>query len=120
MHSNVKEKVRAGRQSPGETMRGRCVPQIWMTYEELAGLMGCDRAQARSAAAAIGLDRRRSRDGQTRAKLTPALSAAFLDGLLRQRLDQEIAACAGDLHAMRARAAMRPALAPTLCLNVAS
>jgi len=88
------------------------VPQIWMTYDELAALMGCDPAQARGAAAAIRLDRRRSRDGHTRAKLTPALIAAFLDGVLAQRLEQEIAACAGDLHALRERMTMRPAIAP--------
>lgn len=88
------------------------MPQIWMTYDELAVLLGCDPAEARGAAAAIRLDRRRSRDGHTRAKLTPALIAAFLDGVLAQRLEQEIAAGARDLQAMRERMATRPAIAP--------
>lgn len=87
------------------------MPQIWLTYDELAALMDCDRAGARAAALAIRLDRRKSRDGQTRAKLTPALSEAFLDSELRQRLEQEIAACAGDLLAMRERMAARSAVA---------
>ena len=49
---------------------------------------------------AFRLDRRKSRDGQTRAKLTPPLADAFFHEVLRQRLDQEITACAGDLRAM--------------------
>lgn len=84
------------------------MPQIWLTYEELAELFNCDAVQARGAAAAIGLDRRRSRDGLTRAKLTPSLTEALLDNALRQRLDQEVAACAGDLRAMREKMAERP------------
>lgn len=87
------------------------MPQIWLTYGELATLMGCDLADARRAALAIQLDRRKCRDGQTRAKLTPTLADALLDSLLRQRLEQEIAACAGDLRVMRERMAMGPALA---------
>jgi hypothetical protein len=88
------------------------VPQIWLTYDELAALMDCDRTEARGAAAAIRLDRRKSRDGHTRAKLTPSLTEAFLDGVLQQRLEQEIAACAGDLRATRERMAARSAAVP--------
>jgi hypothetical protein len=88
------------------------VPQIWLTYDELAALMNCDPAQAREAAIAFRLDRRRSRDGQTRAKLTPPLAEAFLHEVLRQRLDQEIAACAGDLRAMRDRMTAGSAAVP--------
>jgi hypothetical protein len=76
------------------------MPQIWLTYDELAALMECDQAEARGASIAIGLDRRRCRDGHTRAKLTPALTEAFLDAVLRRCLDQEIATCANDLRAM--------------------
>jgi len=90
------------------------VPQIWLTYDELAALIDCDPAGARSAAMAIRLDRRRSRDGHTRAKLTPSLAEAFLQGILRQRLEQEIAACAGDLRAMRERMAARSDTLPGL------
>jgi hypothetical protein len=81
------------------------VPQIWLTYDELAAWINCDRAEARMAAIAVGLDRRKSRDGQTRAKLTPSLAEAFLEGILRQYLEQEIAARAGDLRAMHERMA---------------
>src|SRR5262245_32261160 len=79
------------------------VPQIWLTYDELAGLLNCDRAGARAAAIAIRLDRRKSRDGETRAKLTPALAEAFFDGVLAQRLDRELTACVGDLRTMQER-----------------
>jgi hypothetical protein len=88
------------------------VPQIWLTYDELATLMDCDREEARGAAAAIRLDRRKSRDGHTRAKLTPSLADAFLDGVLQQHLEKEIAACAGDLRAMRERMTIRSAAVP--------
>jgi hypothetical protein len=87
------------------------LPQIWLTYDELAALMACDPAAARGAALAIRLDRRKSRDGQTRAKLTPSLTEALLDGMLQQRLEQEIAAGAGDLRAMRERMTARTAVA---------
>ncbi len=87
------------------------MPQIWLTYDELAALMDCDPAAARGAALAIGLDRRKSRDGQTRAKLTPSLTEALLDVMLQRRLELEIAACAGDLRAMRERMAARSAVA---------
>ena len=90
------------------------VPQIWLTYDELAALMDCDPARARGAAAAIRLDRRKSRDGHTRAKLPPALAEAFLQGILRQHLEREIAACAGDLRAMRERMAARSDALPRL------
>ena len=96
------------------------MPQIWLTYDELAALMNCDPARAREAAIAFRLDRRKSRDGQTRAKLTPPLAEAFLREVLRQRLDQEIAACAGDLRAMRDRMAADAAAVPQRRLGVAS
>jgi hypothetical protein len=88
------------------------MPQIWLTYDELAVLMDCDRWQARDAAASIPLDRRKSRDGQTRAKLTPPLIEAFFDKVLRQRLGQSVADCAADLWAMRDQMAARPGPRP--------
>lgn len=96
------------------------MPQIWLTYEELAELFNCDPARARSTAAAIGLDRRKSRDGRTRAKLTAPLAEALLDGVLRQRLEHEIATCAGDLRAMRERMATRSSAIPRLPSVIAS
>lgn len=95
------------------------MPQIWLTYDELAALLDCDMAGARGAAAAICLDRRKSRDGQTRAKLTPSLAEAFLQGVIRQRLEQEIAACVGDLKMTHARMAGHSAAVPRLRSNIA-
>jgi len=90
------------------------VPQIWLTYDELAAWMNCDRAEARVAAMAIGLDRRKSRDGQTRAKLSPPLAEAFLHDMLHQRLEREAAACADELRLMRERMASHSAAVPQL------
>ncbi len=83
------------------------MPQIWLTYDELATFMNCDAAAARGAAAAIGLDRRRSRDGKTRAKLTPSLEEAFLESLLQRRLEWEMARSASELRTIHARMADR-------------
>lgn len=90
------------------------MPQIWLTYNELAALMDCEAAEACGAAAAIPLDRRKSRDGLTRVKLDASLTAAFLDAALRQRVEQEIAACASDLRTMQERMARRPVIPPAL------
>lgn len=90
------------------------MPQIWLTYDELAALMDCDPRTARNAAATIPLDRRRSRDGHTRAKLSPSLTEAFLDAVMQQRLDRQVAACAVDLRAIHDRMSTPPSLiAPT-------
>lgn len=85
------------------------MPQIWMTYDELAGLLNCDWADARAYAAGTGLDRRKSRDGQTRAKLTSPLTEMFLDVILRERLEREISVCVQDLKAMHELMAKPPA-----------
>jgi hypothetical protein len=74
------------------------VPQIWLTYDELAQLMRCDRDEARGAAATIPLDRRKCHDGHTRAKLTPSLTDAFFDGILQRRLEQQLNRDAGELR----------------------
>jgi hypothetical protein len=84
------------------------VPQIWLTYEELATLIGCDSPAARAAASTIPLDRRKSHDGHTRAKLNAQLTEIFLDQLARHWIDREIAACAGDLRMVREQMAIRP------------
>ncbi|QQO35923.1 hypothetical protein JJC00_10280 [Bradyrhizobium diazoefficiens] len=55
------------------------MPQIWMTYEELATLSGCTAAEARVQALHLSLDRRKSRDGNTRVKLDVALMARFFE-----------------------------------------
>lgn len=94
------------------------MPQIWLTYDELAALIDCDPAEARGTAAAIPLDRRKSRDGQTRVKLDASLTEMFLDGALQQRIGQDLAACASDLQTMHERMARRPL--PTLDFAAAS
>jgi len=54
------------------------MPQIWMTYDELAGLLDCGVLQARERVQQEGLDRKKSRDGNTRVKLNFALMAMFI------------------------------------------
>lgn len=55
------------------------MPQIWMTYDELATLSGCSATEARVQALHLSLDRRKSRDGNTRVKLDFALTARFFE-----------------------------------------
>jgi hypothetical protein len=54
------------------------LPQIWMTYEELAGMLDCSVAAAQELARAEQLDRKISRDGNKRAKLNATLAAIFI------------------------------------------
>ena len=54
------------------------MPQIWMTYDEIAELLGCDAETARAMAIHRSLDRRKSRDGLTRAKLDLDWTARFI------------------------------------------
>ncbi|MBR1133835.1 hypothetical protein [Bradyrhizobium iriomotense] len=70
------------------------MPQIWMTYDELATLTGCSAAKARLQAMHLSLDRRKSRDGNTRVKLNPALMARFFETVREAdfALDDAIAA----------------------------
>ncbi len=88
------------------------MPQIWLTYREFAALAGCDPAEARKASIAAGLDRRKSRDGETRIKLTPQFAAEFLDTLVQQLLDRKLAQCANDLRALGELAQDRSRAAP--------
>jgi hypothetical protein len=53
------------------------MPQIWMTYSELASLLGCEIADVRIQAAQRSLDRKKSRDGLTRVKLDLLWMARF-------------------------------------------
>jgi hypothetical protein len=96
------------------------VPQIWLTYDELAALIGCDAPTARAAAAAMPLDRRRSHDGLTRAKLNGQLTEVFLDRLIQQWIDRQIAQCADDLRSVRERMAARPVVVEHAPAAVAS
>ena len=60
-----------------QTLMKASMPQIWMTYGEIADLLGCDQSQARAHAAACALDRKKSRDGFTRVKLDRHCMALF-------------------------------------------
>jgi hypothetical protein len=54
------------------------MPQIWMTYEELAGMMDCTVMEARDRVHFERLDRKISRDGAKRAKLNAAMTGIFI------------------------------------------
>jgi hypothetical protein len=54
------------------------MPQIWMTYDEIADLLGCDAEAARAMVIHRSLDRRKSRDGFTRTKLDLDWTARFV------------------------------------------
>ena len=70
------------------------MPQIWMTYDELATLNGCSAAEAQLQAQHLSLDRRKSRDGNTRVKLNLALTGRFFETIREAEfgLDDAIAA----------------------------
>lgn len=55
------------------------MPQIWMTYEELAGMLDCTVMEARDRAHFERLDRKISRDGEKRAKLNAAMAGIFFE-----------------------------------------
>ena len=54
------------------------MPQIWMTYDEIAGLLNCSADAARAKAVYRSLDRKKSRDGLTRVKLDADWTAYFI------------------------------------------
>ncbi|MFK4496645.1 hypothetical protein ABIF86_000936 [Bradyrhizobium japonicum] len=75
------------------------MPQIWMTYDELATLSGCSAAEARMQAMHLSLDRRKSRDGNTRVKLNLALMARFFETVREAEFDLDDAITAlRDTH----------------------
>ncbi len=69
------------------------MPQIWMTYEEVADLLECGTDQALARIRGDRLDRKISHDGQKRVKLNLALIGLFLDRVRARTnpLDQAIA-----------------------------
>lgn len=83
------------------------VPQIWMTYAEFGALVGCDCIAARATAQSMMLDRRRSRDGQTRVKLDARLAEAFHERAARAWIERQIGAGAAELFALADRMAAR-------------
>jgi hypothetical protein len=74
------------------------MPQIWMTYREIADMLGSDADAARAETIRRSLDRKKSRDGSTRAKLDLELTALFVAAIrdADPALDQAI----HDLRAM--------------------
>jgi hypothetical protein len=54
------------------------MPQIWMTYGEIAALLGCTAEAARVQVLHRSLDRKKSRDGLTRVKLDSDWTAHFV------------------------------------------
>jgi hypothetical protein len=68
------------------------MPQIWMTYREIADMLGCDADAARAETIRRSLDRKKSRDGSTRAKLDLELAALFIAAIrdADSALDQAI------------------------------
>jgi len=75
------------------------MPQIWMTYDELATLSGCSAADAKMQAMHLSLDRRKSRDGNTRVKLNVALMARFFETVRESEFDLDEAITAlRDAH----------------------
>lgn len=75
------------------------MPQIWMTYDELAALYGCTGPEARLQALNLSLDRRKSRDGNTRVKLNVALMARFFETIRKTEFDLDDAIAAlRDAH----------------------
>jgi hypothetical protein len=81
------------------------MPQIWMTYDEIAGMTGRSRTEVRDQVVHSGLDRRKSRDGQTRVKLDGALTGLFLARIRGDdfELDRAIAALRNLSYAMRSK-----------------
>lgn len=72
------------------------MPQVWMTYEELARLCGCSAAEARLRAIHLSLHRRKSSDGATRVKLDLALTAKFFASIREADFDLD-----GAIEALR-------------------
>jgi hypothetical protein len=55
------------------------MPQIWMTYEELAGMLDCSVVEARKQILLQKLERKLSGDGKKRVKLSIGLIRVFID-----------------------------------------
>ena len=72
------------------------MPQIWMTYEELAEMLECTVMEARERVQLECLDRKISRDGEKRAKLSVAMTGIFIERIKTgaMAMDQTV----GDLR----------------------
>jgi hypothetical protein len=67
------------------------MPQIWMTYDEIAGMLECSLVQARERVVERQLDRKVSRDGKTRAKLSVDLIGVFFDHVRASQHPRDLA-----------------------------
>ena len=72
------------------------MPQIWMTYEELAGMLDCSMTEARERVYLEGLDRKISRDGKQRAKLSLEMIGIFIERL--KTIDHVVDQAVDDLR----------------------
>jgi hypothetical protein len=75
------------------------MPQIWMTYGEIAALMGCTTDAVRVQVAYRCLDRKKSHDGVTRVKLDSDWTAHFLAA--NRDADPELDQAIRDLQKIR-------------------
>ena len=75
------------------------MPQLWLTYEELADELDCGSDQARATAVHRGWTRKRSRDGLTRVLMPYDLMSAYLAGR-RSGPSETDPAYADPTHAM--------------------
>lgn len=78
------------------------MPQIWMTYGELAGLLGCGWDEARDRIRRDGLDRRKSRDGRMRVKLSLELAGLFIAKLKGEMQSQTLDEAVDSLRGVHA------------------
>jgi hypothetical protein len=72
------------------------MPQVWMTYGELATLCGCTASEARLRAGNLSLHRRKCSDGATRVKLNLLLMARFFVNIRESDFDLD-----GAIEAVR-------------------
>jgi hypothetical protein len=77
-------------------LQGIGMPQIWMTYEELAGMLDCTVEAVRERVRLERLDRKISRDGKKRVKLSMAMVSIFIERL--KTIDSPIDLAVDDLR----------------------
>jgi hypothetical protein len=80
---------------------GDLMPQIWMTYGELADLMECGLSEASDHVRKERLDRKKSRDGKVRVKLSLTLMELFV-ARIRAAFDQPLEQAIHDLRGLHA------------------
>jgi hypothetical protein len=79
------------------------MPQIWMTYGEIAALLGCTAEAVHTQAVVRSLDRKKSRDGLTRVKLDSGWTAHFVAAI--RDADPALDEAIRDLHIIRSEMA---------------